>query len=79
MSKDVRVQVPSTAPKLFKVVFSLSKIEICFKSGECVIWDGRDGFCWDDYSFDGNAFIVKHQGAWVGIYNFSVIASIHVY
>lgn len=57
----------------------MSNIEICFKSGEYVIWDGRDNFRWDDYSFDGNAFVVKYKGAWVGIYNFSVIAQIHVY
>lgn len=43
------------------------RIEITFKNGETITY-GKDR--WDDYAFDGNAVIVKHKGAWVGIYNF---------
>lgn len=43
------------------------RIEITFKNGETITY-GKDQ--WDDYAFDGNAVIVKHKGAWVGIYNF---------
>lgn len=55
-----------------------NKIEIMFKNGETVTWDGGDGRKWDDYSYDGSAFIVKRDGSWVGIYNFDIIASIYV-
>ena len=43
------------------------RIEITFKSGETISY-GKDE--WDDYSYDGKAVIVKHKGAWIGIYNF---------
>lgn len=57
----------------------MKKIEIAFKSGEKVIWDGNDGREWDDYAYDGSAFIVKYHGAWVGIYNFDVVAAIYAH
>lgn len=57
----------------------MSKIVIAFKSGEQVVWDGGEGREWDDYSYDGSAFIVKYHGAWVGIYNFDVVAAIYAH
>lgn len=44
-----------------------SRIEITFKSGDTIIYDKGE---WDDYSYDGNAIMVKLYGAWIGIYNF---------
>lgn len=46
------------------------RIEITFKSGETITYKAGE---WDDYSYDGNAIIVKKNGAWVGIYNFDHI------
>lgn len=43
------------------------RIEITFKSGETISYNKEE---WDDYSYDGNAVIIKHKGAWIGIYNF---------
>ena len=43
------------------------KIEITLKSGENITYSDGE---WDDYAYDGKAVIVKHGGAWVGIYNF---------
>lgn len=43
------------------------RIEITFKSGETISYGKGE---WDDYSYDGNAIIVKRKGAWIGIYNF---------
>lgn len=42
-------------------------LEITFKSGETITYKTGE---WDDYAYDGGAVIVKHDGAWVGIYNF---------
>lgn len=42
-------------------------LEITFKSGETITYKPGE---WDDYAYDGGAVIVKHDGAWVGIYNF---------
>lgn len=33
---------------------------------------------WDDYCYDGKAFIVKKNGEWVGIYNMDSIISVIV-
>lgn len=57
----------------------MEKIEIVFKDGDCHIWDGKEGRVWDDYAYDGHAFIVKRSGCWVGIYNFDTIAYIFVH
>ncbi len=43
------------------------RIEITFKSGETISYGKGE---WDDYSFTGNAVVVKQKGAWIGIYNF---------
>jgi hypothetical protein len=42
-------------------------LEITFKSGETITYKPGE---WDDYAYDGGAVIVKHDGEWVGIYNF---------
>lgn len=54
---------------------NFEKIEITFKNGESVIYNRGD---WDDYAYDGNAVIVKKQGAWVGIYNFDNVAFVEL-
>lgn len=54
---------------------SYEKIEITFKSGETITYKVNE---WDDYSYDGKAFIVKKGGAWIGIYNFSDIFCVEV-
>lgn len=46
---------------------SFNRLEITFKSGETITYKPGE---WDDYAYDGGAVIVKHDGAWVGIYNF---------
>lgn len=46
------------------------RIEITFKSGNTISYGSGE---WDDYAYDGNAIIVKREGAWIGIYNFDNI------
>ncbi len=51
-------------------------LEITLKNGHVVVWDADKGE-WDDYSYDGSAFIVKKDGDYVGIYNMdSVICAV---
>lgn len=50
-------------------------ILIIFKNGNSAIWKQDE---WDDYSYDGKAFIVKKDSDWVGIYNFDSIISVVV-
>ena len=52
-------------------------IEITFKNGHSAVWDAEKGE-WDDYAYHGTAFIVKKDGAWVGIYNMTSIISVIV-
>ncbi len=52
-------------------------IEISLKGGHTAIWEASKGE-WDDYSYNGSAFIVKKDGVWVGIYNMDVVHSIIV-
>lgn len=52
-------------------------IEISFKDGHVAVWEASKGE-WDDYSYNGAAFIVKKDGVWVGIYNMDVVHSIIV-
>lgn len=49
-----------------------TRIVITFKNGHSVTW--VDG--WDDYAYDGKVFIVKKDGAWVGIYNMDNVLSV---
>lgn len=53
------------------------KIEITLKNGHSVTWKSNKGE-WDDYAYDGTAFIIKKDGAWVGIYNMSHVISVVV-
>ena len=48
-------------------------IVIVLKNGRKVVWTPEE---YDDYIYDGKAFIVKQNGAWVGIYNFDSIISV---
>ena len=52
-------------------------IEVTFKSGHSATWSAEQGE-WDDYSYDGKAFIIKRNGAWVGIYNMDSVISVVV-
>ena len=52
-------------------------IEVTFHNGEVANWEADKGE-WDDYAYDGKAFIIKKDGAWVGIYNFDSIISVVV-
>ncbi len=52
-------------------------INVALKTGMTAVWDAEKGE-WDDYSYDCGIFIIKKDGAWVGIYNMDVIASIVV-
>lgn len=50
-------------------------IVIVFKNGQEVVWQQNE---WDDYAYDGTAFIIKRGNDWVGIYNFDSIISVVV-
>lgn len=50
-------------------------IVIVFKNGQEIIWGQNE---WDDYAYDGTAFIVKRANDWVAIYNFDSIISVVV-
>ncbi len=52
-------------------------IEVTFKNGHSATWEADKGE-WDDYAYDGKAFIIKKDGAWVGIYNMDSIISVVV-
>lgn len=52
-------------------------IEICLNNGHSTIWEADKGE-WDDYAYDGGAFIIKKDGTWVGIYNMNHIVSVVV-
>lgn len=53
----------------------MSTIKIKMFDSEDIKWTGSS---WDDYSYDGKFFIVKKDGAWVGMYNLDYIISIMV-
>ena len=50
-------------------------IKIVMTNSEEVEWT-KDK--WDDYLYDGKYFIIKKDGAWVGMYNLDYIISIIV-
>lgn len=52
-------------------------IEITFNNGPSAIWEANKGE-WDDYSYDGMSFVIKKDGAWVGIYNMNHVISVVV-
>lgn len=52
-------------------------IEITFNNGHSAVWEASKDE-WDDYAYDGMAFIIKKSGAWVGIYNMNHVISVVV-
>ena len=52
-------------------------IEIAFKSGHTDIWEADKGE-WNDYDYDGKAFIIKKDGVLVGIYNMDCVLGVVV-
>jgi len=52
-------------------------IEITLNNGHFAVWEADKGE-WDDYAYDGIAFIIKKDGAWVGIYNMNHVISVVV-
>lgn len=52
-------------------------IEVTFKNGHSAVWEA-DKNEWDDYAYDGSAFIIRKDGAWVGIYNMDSVISVVV-
>lgn len=60
-----------------KAMKQYSIIEVSLRGCHTAIWDATKGE-WDDYSYNGSAFIIKKDGAWVGIYNMDCVQSIIV-
>lgn len=52
-------------------------IKVTFKNGRSATWEAEKGE-WDDYTYDGKVFIIKKDGAWVGIYNMDIVISVVV-
>ena len=52
-------------------------IKITFNNGHTETWRADRGQ-WDDYGYDGAAFIIRKKGRWVGIYNMNHVASVVV-
>ena len=50
-------------------------IVIVFKNGQEIVWEQNE---WNDYAYDGTAFIIKRGNDWVAIYNFDSIISVVV-
>ena len=66
ISKETEKKAKENVPLLTDEE-SFNRLEITFKSGETITYNRSE---WDDYAYDGGAVIVKHDGAWIGIYNF---------
>jgi hypothetical protein len=54
-----------------------STINVALKNGMTACWEADKGE-WDDYTYDGKAFIVKKNREYVGIYNMDCVSSIIV-
>ena len=52
-------------------------INVTLKAGYTAEWEASKGE-WDDYYYDGTVFVVKKNGAWVGIYNMDNVISVVV-
>lgn len=52
-------------------------IEVTFKNGRSAVWKADKGE-WDDYVYDGSAFIIKKNGILVGIYSMSSVICVVV-
>ena len=70
-------RVNSLAKKQEGAMNNLNTIEVTFKNGRSAVWEADKGE-WDDYAYDGTAFIIKKGGAWVGIYNMDSVISVVV-
>lgn len=53
----------------------MNLIKIVMTNSEEIKWTGDS---WDDYLYDGKFFIIKKDGAWVGMYNLDYVISIIV-
>lgn len=53
----------------------MEKIIITMKNSTEAIWDKNE---WDDYHYDGNCFVIKKDGSWVGIYNMDCVICVVV-
>lgn len=51
------------------------RISIQQTNGDLVEWNQDK---WDDYEYRGSEFIIKRDGAWVGIYNMKFVMDIVV-
>ena len=49
------------------------KIKVFFKDGKSDVIPQR---FWDDYEYNNGLFVVKRDGAWIGIYNMDVVACV---
>lgn len=52
-------------------------IEVTLTDQQTAVWEADEGD-WDDYIYDGTAFIIKKDGAWIGIYNMDHVISVVV-
>ncbi len=53
----------------------METITIALTNNVEVKWEKGE---WDDYHYDGKYFIIKKDGAWVGMYNLDYIIGIVV-
>lgn len=52
-------------------------IEVTLANRHTATWEADKGE-WDDYSYDGKAFIIKKNGSWVGMYNMNHVICVVV-
>jgi len=52
-------------------------IKVGLKSGMTAIWETAKGE-WDDYMYIDGLFVIKKDGAWVGVYNMDIVGSVIV-
>ena len=50
-------------------------IKIVMSNGTEIKWVSEQ---WDDYEYDGEFFIIKKNGSWIGFYNLDFVISIIV-
>lgn len=53
----------------------MGEITILIRNSQTIVWTKEQ---WDDYQYDGKAFIIIRGGSWVGVYNFDAIISVTV-
>ncbi len=52
-------------------------ISVALKTGMTACWESALDE-WDDYCYDGTAFVIKKNGEYVGIYNMDSVISVVV-